>query len=101
MKRRLTTIATLLFAACTENGSFPTEVVRQQNIDERTTVPPIVCSEYLVDDPSSIGVPGCVIAPPWSDSALYTKARHEYEQVTATGASGGGGGAGRSGNRSF
>lgn len=94
MLRRLATIATaLVLIGCGDGFYSPTEVPRQQNIDDRTTVPPDLCVDYIVDD-ESIGIP-CVDMRPWPvDDALDSRGRHGYEAVIV-------GGRGRKGPRLF
>jgi hypothetical protein len=86
MLRRLATIATALaLVGCSDGFNAPTGVPRQLNIDDRTTVPPDLCVDYLVDDTSAL-IPSCVNVRPWPVDGLENRARHGYEAVTAGGA---------------
>lgn len=85
MLRRLATIVTALaIAGCSEGFKLPTDVSLNQNIDDRTTLPPEFCVDYLVDDQSTL-IPSCVDYLPWPvDGVSENRAKHGYEAVTAT-----------------
>lgn len=93
MLRRLATLTTALaLVGCSDGLYLPTEVPRQQNIDDRTTVPPDFCFDYVVE-PEFTLIPSCVDIRQWPvDDALENRGRHGYEGVTVAG---GGRGRGR------
>ena len=88
MLRRLATVATvataLAIVGCSDGFKLPTDVSLNQNIDDRTTIPPEFCLDYLVDDGSTL-IPSCVdYLPRPVDGVSENRARHGYEAVTAT-----------------
>lgn len=88
MLRRLATIATVLaLVGCSDGLNLPTEVSRQVNVDDSTTVPPDLCVDYIFDD-DSFGIP-CVDMRPWPvDGVSENRAKHGYEAVAATAGAG-------------
>jgi hypothetical protein len=87
MLRRLATIATVLaLVGCSDGLYLPTEVSRQLNVDDSTTVPPDLCVDYIFDE-ESFGIP-CVDIRPWPvDGVAESRAKHGYEAVTTGGGS--------------
>ncbi len=84
MLRRLTIIAAVAaLGACDGDITRPADFRGAVNLEEgRTTVPPEMCFDYVVDDDFAI-VPGCVNAPNWpAEQVLLTRTRHGYESVS-------------------